>query len=102
MQFDDLKPTARRVKKSLTETILRSVTEIRYADNTVNYAVTETLTRSLLVEEEATGYGDGMVASPILDTTVNMTRTWLEPAPPQGPVATPFPGQAAFQNRLQD
>ncbi len=102
MHFEDLQPTARRVKKSLTETVVRSVTEIRYADNTVNYAITETLTRSLLVEDAATDYGLGIVTSPILDTAVNMTRTWLEPAPPQGLDATTCVGQVAFQDRSPD
>jgi hypothetical protein len=82
MELDDNVSPIREVKKSLRETVVRSVTEIRYEDNSVRYSITETLSRSLNVENVAIDFGDRQVTRPLLDTEVSMTRTWLDSSSP--------------------
>jgi hypothetical protein len=81
MELDWHNPNVRHVKKTLTETIIRSVTEIRHIDNTVTYAITEALSKSLLVEHIALNPTDETATKAVTNTTLNMRRSWLEAAP---------------------
>jgi len=71
-----------QVTKTLTETIVRSVTKIRHIDNTITYAIMETLCKSLVVENVAMNSADRTATKTITDTTLNMSRSWLETPPP--------------------
>ena len=78
MELFDRPANVDRVNKTLTETIVRSVAKIRHADNTVTYAITETLFKSLVVEKVALNSLDRTATKTITDTKLNMSRSWLE------------------------
>jgi hypothetical protein len=81
MESYDRTSKVHHVKKTLTETIVRSVTKIRQVDNTITYAITEMLFKSLVVENVAMNSVDRIATKTITDTTLNMSRSWLENPP---------------------
>jgi hypothetical protein len=78
MESFDRRANVNHVSKTLTETVVRSVAKIRHGDNTVTYAITETLSKSLVVEEVAMNSADRTATKTITDTKLNMSRSWLE------------------------
>lgn len=80
MESYDRTSKVHHVKKTLTETVVRSLTKI-HIDNTITYAITETLSKSLVVENVALNSADRTATKTITETTLNISRSWLETPP---------------------